>query len=258
MTIRFFAAATATNGPPADVKASMSMTSVAGASLVANETFTIMREDGIVFTFRFVTVTFAATDVLRPVVFAGGDSSTTTAAAIATAINASACGCTATSSSATVTVKRAVPGPQGNGGSNTETVANGTFAIGATFTSGSLAGFALVGAQAGLGSGYGWRGEDRGTFQMHSTAGSGTMTVTLRAWGRSKADGTTWMPMGAVNSDVTLRGVLHGGVAIGEDGADNLVHNENVSGLAAFDRVYLEIVAIGVTTTIAAYLEERA
>jgi hypothetical protein len=259
MTIRFFAAATATNGPPADTKAGITITSVAGSALVDQESFTIMREDGIVFTFKFVTTTFTATDILRPVVFAGGDSSTTTAAAIATAINASVCGCTATSSSATVTVKRATPGPQGNGGKNTEAVANGTFAISAAFTSGALAGFALVGAQAGLGSGYGWRGEDRGAFQMHSTAGSGTMTCTLRAWGRSKADGTTWEPMGATNSDVTLRGVLHGGVAIGEDGADNLQHNENVSGLAAFDRVYLEIVAIGGTATaITAYLEERA
>lgn len=257
MAIKLLTAATATNGVPADTQAGITITSVAGSALVDDETFTIRREDGVVFTFKFDSnSSVTATDILRPVTYAGGDSSTTTAAAIATAINASVCGCIATSSVATVTVKRRVPGPQGNGGANTETVANATFAISATFTLGALVGFPLKGDVKGTSFSNGWRGQDRGMFQVESTAGSGTMDVTLRAWGRSPYTYKYGL-MGSADATESLRGVLHAGAAIEEDGANRLVHNEPVSGLSAYDRIYMEVVSInGTSTAVDCYLAE--
>jgi hypothetical protein len=258
MAYKILNGATATNSPPADTQAGITITSVAGSALVDDEYFTIMREDHVVFTFVWDSnASVTSTDIRRRVTFAGGDSSTTTAAAIATAINAAtASGLTATSSGATVTVKRKVPGPQGNGGLNTEAVANGSFAISAAFTSGALAGFPLKGDSKGTTFSDGWRGQDRGQFHVQSIAGSGTMNVTLRSWGRSPYT-LKWLPMGSTDATESLRGVLHNGAQIDEDGADNIMHSEPVSGLSGYDRIYMEVVAInGTSTAIDCYLAE--
>jgi hypothetical protein len=92
-------------------------------------------------------------------------------------------------------------------------------------------------------------GSPDGTIFIASTAGSGTMTVTLRLWGYD-ATANAWAPLGT--GTAALKGILNGGVAIAEDstiGADVLRHTEVVGSLWAFDRIYLEITAIGGTAT---------
>lgn len=91
------------------------------------------------------------------------------------------------------------------------------------------------------------------TIFVASTAGSGTMTVTLRAWAMSVAAGNLWAPCGT--GSATLRGVLNGGNAIDEVSADLLRHTEVIGAPWAMDRFYLEITAIGGTgTAISAWL----
>ena len=86
-----------------------------------------------------------------------------------------------------------------------------------------------------------------GTIFVASTAGSGTMTVTLRLWSYLTA-AAVWAPCGT-GSTASLRGVLNGGVAIDEIAADTIAHHEVVGVPWAFDRLYLEITAIGGTAT---------
>lgn len=81
--------------------------------------------------------------------------------------------------------------------------------------------------------------------EIVSTAGSGTMTVTARLWGYS---GNNWFPLGN-SSDGTTKGVLNGGNAITECAADILRHMEPVNYPAFLTRLYLEITAIGGTST---------
>jgi hypothetical protein len=254
MSIKLLSGATATNGKPADTQASITITAVAGSALVDGETFTIRREDGSAIVFEFDSnSSVTETSILRKVTFAGGDSNSTVATAIATAINASALLCTATSSGATVTVKRQKPGPEGNGGLNSETVANATFAISSAFTGGALVGFPLKGNTPG--TPYGWRGQNAGVIQAQSIAGSGAMDITLRVWGRSPKT-FKYAPLGSA-STVSNRGVLNAQSSIAEDGADNLVHAEPIQGLSAFDRIYLEITVIdGTNTAVDAWLTE--
>ncbi len=81
---------------------------------------------------------------------------------------------------------------------------------------------------------------------VRSTAGSATMTVTIKLWGYSSA-ASQWFPLG-IGADA-LKGVLNGGAAIGETGTDVIQHTEIVAGLFSFDRIYAEVVAIGGTST---------
>lgn len=113
--------------------------------------------------------------------------------------------------------------------------------------SGATAGVSLRQRQPGVDGGN-WRGKNDGVILVKSTAGSGTMTVTLRVWGYSNLT-SAWHPLGSDATTVANRGVLNEEGAIAEDGADNLVHAEPISGLGAFTRIYLEITAIGGTST---------
>lgn len=98
-------------------------------------------------------------------------------------------------------------------------------------------------------------GDDAIIF-VHSTAGSGTMTVTLKLWGYSKV-AAEWAPLGVDSTDAD-RGKLNDGNAIGEVIANSLEHSEIVQGLRHFDRVYLEVAAIGGTATaVSAWLLAR-
>jgi len=91
---------------------------------------------------------------------------------------------------------------------------------------------------------------------VKSTAGSATMTVTLKFWVYAVAV-AEWMPLGTHSGDST-KGVLNQGNAIGEVAANSLLHTELVNGLQHYDRVYLEITAIGGTdTAVDAYLVGR-
>jgi hypothetical protein len=78
---------------------------------------------------------------------------------------------------------------------------------------------------------------------VRSTAGSGTMTVTLRVWGRA---GGVWFRLKDLNAASTAP---HTAVAIPETGADSIQFSENVEGVGGCDRLYLEILAIAGTST---------
>lgn len=86
-----------------------------------------------------------------------------------------------------------------------------------------------------------------GALFIASTAGSGTMTVTLRAWGMSIAAGNLWAPCGT--GTLATRGVLNGGSAIDKVSADLIRHLETFGVPWAMDRLFLEITAIGGTAT---------
>ncbi len=94
-----------------------------------------------------------------------------------------------------------------------------------------------------------------GAIFVKSTAGSGTVSVTLRLWSYDNT-AAVWTPCGTGTG--ALKGVLNAGAAIPEDatiGADLIRHYEAVGIPWAFDRIYLEITAIsGTSTAITAYL----
>lgn len=83
------------------------------------------------------------------------------------------------------------------------------------------------------------------TVQVWSTAGSGTMTVTVKLWGYANS---RWSPLGT-SATASSKGLLNGGNAIGETGTDTIDHAEPVYQISDFDRVYAEITAIGGTAT---------
>lgn len=82
---------------------------------------------------------------------------------------------------------------------------------------------------------------------LKSTAGSGVMTVTVKLWGYNPRP-DEWVPLGTHTVDAN-RGVLNESTAIGEVVSDKLQFAQIVAGLKHFTRVYLEITAIGGTST---------
>lgn len=125
--------------------------------------------------------------------------------------------------------------------------------------SGATAGFPLrKGDGQILSNGF---GEDvnEAVFALVSTAGSATMTCTIRLWGYA-ADSAAWHPMGPQPTGGTdaSRGEVNNATAIGEIASDVLSYSEVVRGFKHFDRVYAEIVAIGGTNTaVSAWLISR-
>ncbi len=123
--------------------------------------------------------------------------------------------------------------------------------------SGATAGHSLNGDQPGLGLGFGWRSADNGNVVVKSTAGSATMTCTLRMWVYSASTGA-WHPLGS-DATESLRGVLNAKSAIDEDGADNITHTEPITGLRGFSRIYCEVTVIsGTNTAVSVWLEPGA
>ena len=82
---------------------------------------------------------------------------------------------------------------------------------------------------------------------LYSTAGSGTMTCTARLWGYHPIGEGMWFPMGA-GADAT-KGVINATVAMGETAADKIRHMETVALPGFVSRLYLEVTAIGGTST---------
>lgn len=74
--------------------------------------------------------------------------------------------------------------------------------------------------------------------EVVSTAGSGTMTVTVDMWGYDSIE-AVWFNLGRLNA----------GSAIAETGTDVIRYVELVDNLFDWDRLYAEIVAIGGTNT---------
>ena len=78
---------------------------------------------------------------------------------------------------------------------------------------------------------------------VKSTAGSGTMTVTLRVWGYA---GAIWFRLKDLNASSAAP---HTAVAIAETSADALQYSEEVTGISGCARIFLEVVAIAGTST---------
>ncbi len=76
--------------------------------------------------------------------------------------------------------------------------------------------------------------------------GTGAVTVTARLWGYLAALGE-WVPVGT-GSDGT-KGVLNAGAAFGAVKAGKVLHVEALLYGGHFDRLYLEVTAIGGTST---------
>ena len=88
---------------------------------------------------------------------------------------------------------------------------------------------------------------DTCTVLVYSSAGSGTMTATIRMWGYSNS---IWLPLGTGASGAAdTKGVLNENVAIAETSADFIAHAEPLSYCGHFDRLYAEVTAIGGTST---------
>lgn len=100
-------------------------------------------------------------------------------------------------------------------------------------------------ATAGVVLGDMWR-TSPAALLVASTAGSGTMTVTLRLWGYSVVS-AAWHPLGT-GADST-KGTINAGAACGETNTDSIAHIEIVDGLYGFERLYAEVTAIGGTAT---------
>lgn len=102
--------------------------------------------------------------------------------------------------------------------------------------SGASAGIALSTiSNANLGAYY---EADSATVEVVSTAGSGTMTVTIDLWGYCSVE-AVWFNLGRLNS----------GSAIAETGTDVIRHAEIMDHLFDWDRLYAEVAAIGGTST---------
>lgn len=83
---------------------------------------------------------------------------------------------------------------------------------------------------------------------VRTTAGSGTMTVTLRVWLRAAG---FWFRAKDLNASSAAP---HTAVAIPETSADAIQYSEEVSGIAGADRIYLEILVIaGSSTAVTGY-----
>lgn len=78
---------------------------------------------------------------------------------------------------------------------------------------------------------------------VHSTAGSGTMTVALRLWQYS---GGIWFVAQSIAADPATP---YTAGTIPETSADSISYSEWVFGLSGASRIYLEIVAIAGTST---------
>ncbi len=82
---------------------------------------------------------------------------------------------------------------------------------------------------------------------VHNSAGSGTVTATVRLWGYLTMSGQ-WYPIGA-GADAT-KGTINAGVALGESGvSDKINHCEPFYLMGMFDRLYAEVTVISGTST---------
>lgn len=109
---------------------------------------------------------------------------------------------------------------------------------------------------SGAGAGFAIpRNWDEVRFSLRSTAGSATMSVTIKAWGYDAGATDAWFPIGTHATDDTLKGVLNRGSAIDENRSDKLEHTELIGGIRGFSRLYFEITAItGTSTAVSAWV----
>lgn len=100
----------------------------------------------------------------------------------------------------------------------------------------------------------GLQGQGRAAVLVKSTAGSGTMTVTVLLWGyypgkpEDSQAAAGWYPLGTATT-ATNKGKLNDGSAMGETTADLIRHVEMIENLAMFTRMDAQILDIGGTAT---------
>lgn len=82
---------------------------------------------------------------------------------------------------------------------------------------------------------------------VYSTAGSDTMTATIRLWGYHPGP-AAWFPIGTGTD--ALKGTINEEVALGETGTDTIRHLEPIALLGVVGaQLYVQIAAIGGTNT---------
>jgi hypothetical protein len=241
--VRLLNAATATNSAPVEF-CTGTITTVTVANLVDGEIVTINGRDAAGQPWQYIFeidktgdgVTSGRTQVNVSAIASADE----VRDALVSAINLTAIPVTAASGgSGSVALTADVAGPECNFWMS-ETVANGTFAV------------AVTNATEGA-SLKDFHDDEDAAIVAYSTAGSSTMTVTLKLW---LFDGIArrWYPAGT-NATAASKGLLNEGNAIGETGTDKIRHTEAVGNIRHFIRAYLEITAIGGTdTAISAYL----
>lgn len=254
MDVQLLSAATATNSPPVATAEVLTITTVASSALVDGERV-LIRNGGATRIFEFDDDGEASIAGSLLIDMSAGLTANQVRDALITAINAAGLDVVATSGGAatvTVTANRNGPGTI----FASETVTDGTFAC--AITPGTLSGVAL-GRTPTV---HPRITDDIATIFVRSTAGSATMSVTIRLWGYAVLGGVgAWYPIGPgiTGSADSTRGVLNNGQAIGEIASDKIAHSEQLYGLTQYDRIYAEIVAIGGTSTaITAWLGLRS
>lgn len=130
-------------------------------------------------------------------------------------------------------------------GDETDTVAGQSYVV-EILASAIAANNAPSGASAGVSTNqlarFG-RVPDKIRVGVKSTAGSGTMTVTLRTWLYA---GGAWF---VAKPHATSSAAPQTAVAIAETSSDAIQYSEVVTGVSSAARIYLEIVAIAGTNT---------
>jgi hypothetical protein len=243
--------ATAVNGVPSNTAATGSITAAAGNTIVNGSSFVL--HDGINAPVQFVFDSTAAVVVSatkKAIAYTTGDNAATIKAAIRAAIDAVTTALRITTSDpggVGITLTNDFGGVHGN-----VPLANTTTLAMSGMSGGITVGFPLNGAvPGGL---YHWVLQDMGLLILHSTAGSGAMSISVRIWIYSETT-HAWQPLG-ISATIVSRGLLNDGVLITADPANTLAHAEIVQGLSGGDYIYAEVTAApgGVGTAVDLFL----
>ncbi len=236
----------AANGKPTNTAATGSIPSTAGSTITTGTSFVL--DDGINPAVQFIWDSGSAvteTQTKRKLAFTTGDNAATIQTTLIAAINNAAIvgtfKITATDGGSNITtLTNNFAGAHGN-----VAVANNSISAITGMSGGIDVGLPLNGSVPGTSQH--WNLHDAGIILVNSTAGSGTMDVTVRIWCYSYLN-FTWHPMGSDDTTVTNRGMLNDKFKIEEDIADKLAHTEPIIYLSGFDRIYAQIVAVNNAT----------
>lgn len=122
----------------------------------------------------------------------------------------------------------------------------------ATATNGAPSSYAASGVDVGaiLDERYGKAGwPESAIVAVYTTAGSATMTATIKLWGGHPDLGSAGVYLAAGTGPAATAGVLNGGAAYDEHATDNINRADWVISIGAFKKWYAEVVAIGGTST---------
>lgn len=123
---------------------------------------------------------------------------------------------------------------------------------GATATNSPPSSYAAAGVDVGtiLDGLYGPKGWPTSCdVAIYTTAGSGTMTATVKLWCGHPNLGASGVYLAAGTGSASTAGVMNGGIACDEHAADNINRVDMVMNPGAYRKWYAEITAIGGTAT---------